>query len=919
MTVDLEQTPVGRGRECRVLDALLDAVTARGAALMLWGDPGVDKTTLLDYTAARAGGPVLRARGVESEAVLPYATLADLLVPLRRHFRDIPAVQREALEGCLALADNDAPNPYAVCAAALNVLAAAAETGPVVLLVDDLHWVDQSSQRVLLFIARRLGSERVALVLSARDDAELRGRCDVPALDVAGLSAADCALLLGRHGLTAGPHVAEMLAEHTGGNPLALLEWAGSLRPAQLAGDEPIAAEPVPGSPVEDAWLAGIGRLPERTRAALAVLGSSRPSAVALLESALAGLGLGLADLAPAEAAAIVLTDGASYEFRHPLLRSAVLRQTSLADRRAAYAALAAVSDGATRAWYRASGATGPDDEIAAELAAAAREARRRSGYDAASQAWHRAAELTAAPAARAELLYQAASDALLGGAAARCVAWCDEALAVVTEPLMRADVEQLRGRVRTWLGQTAAAHDDLVAAAAAVRPHDPGRACALLSEAALPAAMDGDVATSVRRGEESVALAAQEGLTTVRPLITHGQALIVAGRVAQGRAGLDRAAELIAAADPVADQQMVAMVGQSYGYCEQPALGRRMITLVVDAARRHSVPSVLPIALGARSEIDRWAGRWAAAEADATESLRWAEELGQTSAIGFSLACLSHLDALRGERARCEDRIARARRDIGPYGVGCLDTYFTQILGLSALAYGDYDGATAQLEQTLSLVRKQGLGNPRIIPFAADLVEAHVRAGRPELAAEPLEWLTTAAELTGMTWPAAALARCRGLLATGAEEAGRWFAEAGALHRRGEEPFEQARTLLCYGEAVRRFRRPAAARAALMAAHATFESLGAVPWTRRAAAELAAAGQRGLPDVVPSALALLSPQEVQVARAIARGMNNAEAAGALFVSRKTVEAHLTRVYRKLGVRSRTDLTRALVAAGLAD
>jgi DNA-binding CsgD family transcriptional regulator/tetratricopeptide (TPR) repeat protein len=911
--------PIGRGRECRLLDALLDAVTRRGAALMLWGDPGVGKTTLLDYVADRVEVPVLRARGVESEAMLPYATLADLLVPLRRHFREIPAVQRQSLEASLALVDSETPNPYAVCAAALNVVAAAAETEPVVLLVDDLHWVDQSSQRVLLFIARRLASERVALVLTGRDDADLRSRCDLPATDVTGLSRAECAELLRRHGLATAPGIGDDLADRTGGNPLALLEWAGSLRPAQLAGDEPIGHLLPLGRQLEHAWLLRIERLPDRTRAALAVLGAGGSPAVGVLESALAALGFRLADLAPAEAAGIVVTGGGKYEFRHPLLRSAVQRQTSLADRLAAFRALAGVTSGTTRAWFRASAATEPDESVAGELIEAAREARRRSGYDAAALAWHRAAELTPFPEARGELLGNAAADAFLGGASLRALAWCDEALTAVPDPAQRADVEQLRGRIRTWIGQTTAAHDGLVAAAESVRERDPGRASALLGESVLPAVMDGHVALAVRRAEESVALAAEAGIRAPCSSVLYGLILTIDGRIAEALDRLDREAGFLAAADPVAYQQLLTLTAQSLGHAERPGPARRTITLVIDAARRHAAPAVLPMALGVRSEIEYWAGRWAAAEADATESLRWAEELGQPSALGYSLVCLARLDAVRGDRARCEDRVARGRRDVGPYAVGCLDTYFTEILGESELAYGEYDCAAAHLRQTFETVTRHGMGNPRIVPFAANLVEAHVRAGHPERAVEPLEWLRHAAARTGLTWPAAVLARCRGLLASTLDEAEAGFAEAEQWHRRHDHPFERARTQLCRGEALRRLRRPAAARAPLIAAHACFESLGAAPWARRSAAELAAAGQRGIPDTAPATLDQLSPQEVQVARAIARGMNNAEAAGALFVSRKTVEAHLTRVYRKLGVRSRTDLTRAVVSAGLAD
>jgi DNA-binding CsgD family transcriptional regulator len=555
---------------------------------------------------------------------------------------------------------------------------------------------------------------------------------------------------------------------------------------------------------------------------------------------------------------------------------------------------------------------------VAAELAEAARQARRRSGYDGAALAWYRAAQLTPDPAGRAALLRDAATDSFLAGASARASAWCDEALTAATDPLLRADIELLRGRIRTWTGHTATAYQGLVAAAATVRGIDPARACALLTEAAVPAAMDAQVRSVLRHGEEALALAATGGFAAPRTAIVHSFGLVLDGRIEEGRPGLRAGAEFVErGTDPVAEQLMVAMLGQGLLLSEQDGQGLAVLTRTIDTARRHAAPAVLPVALIIRGEGEHWTGRWAEAEADFADGLRWAEELGHLGAVGYGLGCLARLDGQRGDRARCLDRVSRARREIGPYRIGCLEFYLSCAVGVAALSDADYAEAGTALDEALGHVRRFGLGNPRVVPFGADLVEAHVRAGRPDRAREPLEWLTEVANRTGSSWAQAAVGRCRGLLAETLEDAEEAFGEAERHHRRRDYPYERARTLLCRGEALRRFRRPAAARVPLAAAHATFESLGAAPWAARAAAELAAAGVRPLPSAGPAVLDLLSPQEIQVARAIAGGLNNAEAASVLFVSRKTVEAHLTRVYRKLGVRSRTDLTRALVSAGL--
>lgn len=911
---------VGRERECALLDALLSTVAERGAALVLWGEPGVGKTALLEYAARTTSADVLKAQGVESEAVLPFATLADVLLPLREHFRDLPRVQREALEACLALSGRASTNPYAVCVGAMNVLAAAGELRPVVVLVDDMQWVDPSSQRVLLFTARRLACERVAIVLTVREDkGELGAYASLPSIEVSGLSRPACAELLRSHDLDVAPAVLDDLAGTSGGNPLALLETASSLSAAQLRGEQPITQLPTLGRHLERAWSSRIRELPEATRNALAVVAASRFSTIRTIETALAAIGLSLADLSPAEEAGLITAIGDGYRFRHPILRPLVLQRTPLAQRLHAFHALAEVSSGTLRAWYLAAATTGPDNEVAQTLVEAALDARRRSGFEAAALAWRRAADLTPEGPIRADRLRLAATDAFLGGSSLDAAAWCDDALRITTDPVVCADINLLRGRIYTWIGQPSRAHQLLVEAARSIRDVDPPRACALLAEAALPAALDAKLAAALRIAEEASALAARSATSSVPSSVVLGSSLILVGRVSEGRAQLEAARDAIEAADPVREQQLLALAGQCWGWADNPGEARRLLTAVVEAARRNSAPAALPFALAARSEIETWAGRWAAAYADATESLRWSEELGQISCMGYSLACLARLDAVRGDRARCEERIARARCEVGPFSIGCLEPYLTNALGAAALAYGEYDAAIEHLETNFEYARRVGLDNPNVVPFAADLAEAHFRAGNNAHGAVVLAWLKERAEATGLTWPTAAAGRCLALLAPSVDDAEAQFDAAEAAHLRCEMPFEHARTRLCRGEVLRRFRRTAAARIPLVAALATFQSLGARPWVNRTAAELAATGQRPPYRTAAGALNHLTPQELQVARAIVSGMNNIEAASALFVSRKTVEAHLTRVYRKLGVRSRTDLTRVLVSEGLKD
>ena len=256
-----------------------------------------------------------------------------------------------------------------------------------------------------------------------------------------------------------------------------------------------------------------------------------------------------------------------------------------------------------------------------------------------------------------------------------------------------------------------------------------------------------------------------------------------------------------------------------------------------------------------------------------------------------------------------------RARQDVEPQGVGCLAVCNAAALGLCALSCGDLTTAIDHLERAWDAAQAAGLGNPNVVPFAGDLAEALARAGAAERAEQVLAWLQDRADATGLVYPRAAAARARGILAHDPAEAEAWFARARSAYQRQPMPFEQARTLLCEGEALRRARRPAASRRPLRHALTIFNGLGARPWAARAMTELDATGARAgaRNDTSTSAMDSLSPQELQVARAVGRGLNNIEAAAALFVSRKTVEAHLTRAYRKLGIRSRTELTRLMV------
>jgi DNA-binding CsgD family transcriptional regulator len=399
--------------------------------------------------------------------------------------------------------------------------------------------------------------------------------------------------------------------------------------------------------------------------------------------------------------------------------------------------------------------------------------------------------------------------------------------------------------------------------------------------------------------------------------------AFSISGDIARAAVYLGHAAELPPSSNMTAQLYGAAFHAQSLGWAERYSEARYHLTILLDAARRLGSPTILAFALAISAEIGWWSGQWTTAYADATEALQWATENGQPGLVAYGLSMLARLEAARGERELCQSRIDKAQREVEPRGVGCVSIY-DYSLGLAALGTGELYDAADRLQQAWDLALRQGINNPNVFPIAGDLAEALARAGEFDRCTQVLNWLDERAVATGLAYPRAVRCRAQGILADDPKEAQRLFnASLAAVDEVGPVPFEQARTLLCTGEMIRRNRRPAAARMPLNRAVQIFDGLGARPWAARARIELAASGVKDqrVKTALSASMRLeeLSPQELQVARIAGRGQNNLEVAAALFVSRKTVEAHLTRVYRKLGIRSRTELARILLANGIAD
>ena len=902
---------VGRVPERDELAAAVDPGRPDGTVTVVVGEPGSGKTTLLDEVVARSTRRVLRTTGVEGEAVLPFAGAGDLLLPLREHVDGLPTVQREALEVALVLRSGTAAGPLAVCSAALSTFAAAAERKPLLLVVDDFPWLDPPSQQLLLFVARRLAPERIALLLAVRDEVPVHPAIwRLPTVRLGPLSPEESRELVRALPVRTSPTMLERIVEWGGGNPLAVVETARVAGPDLLPPGTSSPALP-PGSSLERTWTAALDALPARTRDALAVLALSRSTRRDELDPVLADLGLGAEDLLPAERRGLVHRSGEEVCLRHGLLRPLVDARTSRDLRRRVLHGLVRHASRDLAVWYRAEAAEAPDDELADDLAAAAQDARQRSGLLAAARIGARAADFTADPETRGRRLLAAAADASISGGGALAVRWCEQALALHDDPLFVADVQMVRVRTLAWIDPVQAAEHPM-RAADAVLPHDPARASRLYVEAVTPLAMTGRLREMERAAERARETAGHEPLG----LATVAHAYVLRGRRTEGQVVLDELVATAAEADPLWDAQALVVGAQAAAYLERFDDARRLFGAVTATARRIGAPQVLAYALVVRAELDWWAGRWPAAYADATEAVEWAEEVGQAGSRAFGLTFLARVEGVRGDATGCRAHSEEATRIARSLGIESLAVYAAAALGGGALAAGEPATAAAHLARARRLCETQGVECLAVVPFAGDLVRATIHEGDRAAAEDVVGWVAAAADRTGSAYAEAVAARGRGVLAEDPDEAEEWFATAHRAHDRLAAPYERARTLLAHAEVRRRGRRPGAARPLLLEAEATFAALGAHPWTARARSELAAAGYRGTPGE-GSPLATLTPQEFQIARGVAEGQSNVEVAAGLFVSRKTVEFHLTRIYRKLGVRSRTELATELTRQDL--
>jgi DNA-binding CsgD family transcriptional regulator len=914
--------PVGREAELAAIGGLLSrAAGGESGALALVGPAGAGKTTLLREAEALAGAGVriLRVRGIEREAELAFGGLLELVRPLADLIPRLPGPQAEALEGALALGPAAGADRFGVSAATLGILGLAASDAPVLVAVDDLHWLDPPSSQALLFAARRLWREGIAMLLAARpEDLDPRDLEGIDRIEVGPLGRRESADLARRvAGRALSDDDVEALFAGTGGNPLGLVEATRSLDRA----DDALAGAVLP-LPVADRIRTGVERRlealsgPER-RAALIAAAAGTEAASALVASALAAAALAMDALDAAEAAGILHVGGGTVAFPHPLTRSAVYATASGADRRAAHRAIADVSPEGSgeRAWHLSAAAAGADEEAAAALERWAADALARGAPSSALRAFDRAAALSEEADASARRLLRGAGAARLAGMTERARMDAAQACERTSEPLVRADALALLFQIDAWRDPLATARS-IAAEAERTSALDPARSSRMLAEAATALIRTGALAQGVDLAERALAQAAAVGLTDDAVTLAALFARVMDGRGPEAVDALDEVGERLLLVDPPGAQTAALLHQVAWLHIWTERYGRA--AMILDRAVAHGrerAPGTLPMALAMRAELDYRRGRWTVALADATESASLAAAFGQEHARGLALACQARLEGCLGHEDACRDAASQAAdigRRLGGEG-SAISTWGRPGLGLLELGRGRAEAAIPHFEAVATAFARGGLREPSAVLSGGDLVESLARAGRRAEAGEALgtfEGLARRAERTGAL---AVAARCRGLLAEDdAFEAP--FEDALRLHREGDAPFEEARTMLCLGERLRRARRRADARVHLRAALERLEALGAAAWAEAARDELGVTGQTAAPRSGPGTDAL-TPQELQVALVVASGATNREAGSRLFLSAKTIEAHLGRIYRKLGVRSRTELA-ALVAQG---
>ncbi len=896
---------LGRVGERQVLDRLLDNVRGgQSAVLVIRGEPGVGKTALLHYCARQAAGfRVARIAGVESEMELPYAGLHQLCAPMLDRLDTLPEPQQAALRVALGLSAGTTPDRFLVALATLSLLAEVAAERPLLCFVDDAHWLDAASGQVLGFVARRLLAESVAIVSAVRDTSDVRALAGLPTLELGGLPDEDARTLLA----TVIPgrlddRVRERLVAETRGNPLAILELPHELAATQLPG----VAERGSRARIEENFLRRLDALPAAARRLLLVAAAEPVDDPLLVWGAAERLGIGPSAAAETEG---LLAIGERVTFQHPLVRSAVYRSASLQERQAVHLALAEVTvaeaDEDRRAWHRAAAAPGPDEAVAAELERSAGRAQARGGLAAEAAFLRRSVALSRDPARRVDRALAAAQASLHTGAFDAALALLSTAEAGALDELQGARADLLRGQIAFASGMGSDAPSLLLRAAKRLESLDLRMARETYLNACGSAMFAGPGAVDdlLEVGRAAAALPPATDARAIDLLLDALAVLVTEGRASAAPALL-KAANAFAGPGASIEECLhwgwmaTAACNALWDDEGTRAICIRQIALARDAGALEQLPRYL-IALGTAVA---WTGDFAATAALNTEADEVTEATGTHLApyIGLQLV------ALMGREAEACALIEAAVKQAREWGQEIAVTVAHWVTAILYNGLGRYEQAIEAAKQASAAA-----GDLYAAMWALpELVEASVRLGRTDVAAQALERLVETTQPAGTEFGLGIEARSRALLSEG-EEAEALYREA--IQRLGRTRLrpELARAHLLHGEWLRREGRRTQAREQLRSAHGMFAEIGMEAFAERARRELAATGEKVRKRTV-EAQDELTPQEANIARLARSGLSNPEIGARLFLSPRTVEWHLKKVFTKLGITSRMSLHEAL-------
>jgi len=907
-----------------MLDRLLDAVCAgQSRALVLCGDPGVGKTALLEHLVRRATNcQVVQIGGVESEMELAFAGLHQLCAPLLAGLHDLPEPQADALRIVFGSISGPAPDRFLVGLATLSLLAQVAEQRPLVCVVDDEQWLDRASAQVLGFVARRLAAESVGLVFAARvPSSDVAGLSQLP---VAGLGAADARALLDAE-VTAplDDWVRDQLVAETRGNPLALLEWPRALTTQQWAGGFGLpAAVRLPGG-VAEGFRRRLQALPESSQRLLLIAAADPLGDAGLVWRAAARLEINAEAAGPAVEDRLV-EFGTRVLFRHPLVRSVVYTSASVADKRQVHAALAQVTDAVQdpdrRAWHRAHAAVGPDEEVAAELEGSAGRAQARGGLAAAAAFLQRVTELTLDPEKRTERALAAASAQVRAGGFDAARDLLSVVKAMVPNDFQQARVEMIEAELSFATTRGGDAPRLLLKAAQRLESADVELARLTYLQAVSAAVFSdelirGDVAQLV---EAAAAAPPPTGAPTATDLLLDGIVAHYGQGYAAGapilRRGLDRFGTGMPPEMELRVQLLATML--AYQHLWDHDRWQRLSDHCLEVARRLGALSELPSALMSKVVCLAYAGELSAAAALNQELLAVVEATDVSFAPYASLV----IAGIRGQPGEVTNLIDAARSDLIARGerFGMTTAYFFSAMAnngvgnyQAALETADksepFSGLTPGHRASSSLHARLSVGAFLTVEF----IEAAARCGHTEAAAEAVDMLAEVTSGSGTDWACGVEARCRALVTEGPAVEGLFQESIERLGRTRLRP-DLARAHLLYGEWLRRERRRTDSRTELRRAHDLFEEMGMEGFAGRAQRELEATGETARKRTTSRNPRLLTAQEAQIARMARDGHSNPDIGARLFISTRTVEYHLQKVFTKLDVQSRRQLDRVL-------